>query len=76
MMAAAYICVVFGYALQGHEGLSVDAEHLRKHIDVGKHYYKAGHVTVALVGRFKGEEGDRMHVLPIANRSRSGIASI
>ena len=51
----------------------MDADRLRKHIDVGKHDYKAGHVTVALVGRFKGEEGDRMHVLPIANKSRSGI---
>ena len=73
LMTASYICVVFGYALRGHEGLWVDADRLRKHIDVGKHDYKAGHVTVALVGRFKGEEGDRMHVLPIANKSRSGI---
>jgi hypothetical protein len=65
--------VTFGYSLRGNEGLGVDAQRLGDNIGVGKHDPRAGHVLVSLLGRFKGEEGDRMHVFPLANVTRSGI---
>lgn len=73
LMTAAYLCATFGYSLRGWEGLWLDAFRLRTYIEVGKFDPKGGHVLIALLGRFKGEEGDRMHVLPIANKSKSGI---
>ena len=73
LMTAAYLCATFGYSLRGCEGLWMDAWRLRSYIHIGKSDPKAPHVLIALVGRFKAEEGDRMHVLPLANVSRSGI---
>jgi hypothetical protein len=31
------------------------------------------HVLVFLLGRFKGEQGTRMHVFPLSDRTSSGI---
>ena len=44
-------------------------------ISVGRHAVDngGGHVVVSLMGRFKGEDGDRMHVVSLANATRSGI---
>ena len=73
LMTAAYIAVTFGYSLRGNEGLWVDAQRLIDNINVGKNDPRAAHVIVCLLGRFKGEEGDRMHVFPLASVTRSGI---
>ena len=31
------------------------------------------HVMITLLGRFKGEDGDRFHCLPVADKTKSGI---
>ena len=73
LMSAAYICVTFGYSLRGNEGLWVDAQRLIDGINVGKHDPRASHVIISLLGRFKGEEGDRMHVFPLSSVTKTGI---
>ena len=73
LMAAAYICVVYGYSLRGYEGFWVDCDRLIKHIHIGKFDSRAPHVIVAALGRFKSEDGDRLHVFPLVNETGSGI---
>ena len=73
LMTAAYLCVTYCYSLRGNEGLWVDADRLCENIRVGKRDSRCPHILIPLLGRFKGEEGDRMHVIPIANQTRSGI---
>ena len=73
LMTAAYIATTFGYSLRGNEGFRVDAQRLIDNINVGKHNARAKHVVICLLGRFKGEEGDRMHVFPLSSVTRSGI---
>jgi hypothetical protein len=73
LMLGAYLSVAYGLSLRGNEAFWVDAGRLCEHILDGKDDAREGHVNVALVGRFKSEDGDRMHVLPIANVSKSGL---
>ena len=73
LMSAAYICVTFGFSLRGNEGLWVDAQRLIDGINIGKHDPRASHVIISLLGRFKGEDGDRMHVFPLASVTKTGI---
>ena len=73
LMTAAYLCVTYGYSLRGNEGFWVDGDRLCENIRVGKRDERCPHVLVPLLGRFKSEEGDRMHVIPIVNKTRSGI---
>ena len=72
-MVGGYIVTTFGYSLRGNEGFWVDVDRLRKFIGVGKSDAKQPHVLVAAMGRLKGEDGDRMHVFPLVNVTKSGI---
>ncbi len=73
VMSASYLVISFGYSLRGNEGFWVDAERLCSHIRVGKYDDREPHVLIPLLGRFKGEGGERMHVFPLVNVTRSGI---
>jgi len=71
-----YIVVVtFGYSLRGHEGFWMDAGRLCEGIRTGRNppVGELRHVLVSLLGRFKGEQGTRMHVFPLSDRTSSGI---
>ncbi len=73
-MCGGYISVTYGYSLRGNEGLWVDAERLIEGIDIGRNpTHERPHVIVSLLGRFKGEDGDRMHVFPLATTTKSGV---
>ena len=72
-MAAAYICVAYGYSLRGHEAFWIDCDHLLRFLHIGKANTRTPHVIVAALGRFKGEDGDRMHLFPLVNETRSGV---
>ena len=72
-MAAGYMAVTLGYSLRGNEGFWVDRRRLREGLDVGRIVSTDPHVIVCLLGKFKGEDGDRMHLIALANVSRSGI---
>ena len=51
----------------------MDADRLCEYIEVGNTYSCYPHLLVPLLGKFKGENGYEMHVLPIKNEPRSGI---
>ena len=46
---------------------------LCRFIDRGRHDPEAPHVVIPLLGRFKGEVGERCHLLLLANETASGI---
>ena len=73
LMLGAYMCCTYGHSLRGNEGLWVDADRLCRHIGLGKFDQRGPHVLISLLGRFKSEDGDRMHVFPLANITRSGV---
>jgi hypothetical protein len=75
-MSGGYISTCYGYSLRGNEGLWVDGDRLVENIELGKFSTREdepSHVVVALLGYFKGEDGARMHVFPIASETKSGI---
>jgi len=74
-MSAGYIAVTYCYGLLGNEGMWVDADRLRRGIRVGEipSRNEISNIVVSLLGRFKGEDVDRMHVFCLASTSGSGI---
>ena len=68
-MTASYICVAYGYSLRGHEVFWVDCDRLVRLIHMGEADPRIPHVIVAALGRFKGKDGDRMHLFPPETRS-------
>ena len=68
-----FTTISFGASLRGSEGLKLDFETLIRYIrkgDIPRSKSTAlvpGHVTIPLKGRFKGEQGERCHLLPLRN---------
>ena len=73
-------------SLRGPETFMLDLAGIRKHIMLGKHgtmpdkpldlgtdLFDAPHVYLALIGKFKGENGVREHLVPVASESLSGL---
>lgn len=71
-MAMAYFVISFVGALRGGEGLMLEATSLATYIDEGK-LNKTPYVIAPLLGRFKGETGERNVLLPFAAVTKSGI---
>ena len=65
---SAYCTVSYVLSLRGCEGLLLDLEGLRKFWDPNRNY-----IVIALLGRIKGETGDRSHLIPCVNVTGSGI---
>ena len=78
-MILCYTTISFAASLRGAEGLKLDFQQLKSHIENNgnsggsRKAIIPPHVIVPLRGRFKGETGERCHLLPLANKSRSGI---
>ena len=68
-----YSILTFAASLRGSEGLKVDLDTLKQYVTKGKHE-KKGFIIVPTKGRFKGEKGERCHLLALSNISHSGIA--
>ena len=65
-MCGGYIAVSYSYSLRENEGFWVDGDRLQSHLQLGcSETYEISHVAVALLGRFKYEGGDRMHVFTL-----------
>ena len=74
IMCGGYIAVTYSYSLRGNEGFWVDGDRLQSHIHLGRsETHEIPHIAVALLGRFKSEGGDRMHVFTLANVTKSGV---
>ena len=72
-MVGGYMAVTYSYSLRGNEGFWVDADGLRKNINIGKFATPIPHVLVPVIGFFKTEQGERLHVFAIANSTKSGV---
>jgi hypothetical protein len=64
-----YAMVCYVVSLRGSEGLLLDLSGLNRKWGVGGERY----VVIALLGKIKGETGDRSHLLPCVNKTSSGI---
>ena len=84
-VGAAMVCAQAG-SLRGPEVFMMDLEGLIKHLHLGKHgvmpekpldrgtdLFDAPHVHLAMIGKFKGENGVREHLVPVASESMSGL---
>jgi hypothetical protein len=69
----AYSVLTYASSLRGNEGFLLDLFGLRTHIDKGKHDTTHPHVVATLLGRLKGEEGERYHMLLMASETASGL---
>ena len=80
MSRMCYSVIMYCASLRGSEGLKVDLQILLKNFDKGN-YPKPSklsrkslpHIIIPIKGRFKGEKGERCHLLPLANVTRSGV---
>jgi hypothetical protein len=81
-MGLSYLTITFTASLRGNEGMKLDIGALMSHWDEGRienikpsqHKYKMPpHVLIPLRGRFKGETGERCHLLPLVDITKSGI---
>jgi hypothetical protein len=70
---AAYSALSYASSLRGNEGFLLDLFGLRQHISKGKHDLEDPHVAAPLLGRLKGEDGERYHMLLMASETASGL---
>ena len=78
IMGLAYSVISFSASLRGSEGLKLHWDTLVRLFERGSqsdksHTGKVPHVVIPLMGRFKGEAGERCHLIPLSNKSTSGI---
>ena len=73
IMCRSAFVVLFSAVLQGGEVLLGEALKLVQRIAEGKHHVTHPHVLFPLMGRFKGETGERNLIFCSANVSNSGI---
>lgn len=67
--------LVSGYCcgLRGEEIVKIDLAGFLKYLEVGRRDVEHPHVIVPLIGRIKGETGERYHMCVLARETRSGI---
>ena len=68
-----YSLICYCNALRGNEGFKVDLAGLRKHVRRGLNHATSPHCVAPLLGRFKGEDGERYHLLLMASVTASGL---
>ena len=81
VVGLAYLVISFHASLRGSEGLKVYYPTLEKYWNKGNYShddFKAKnenppHIIIPIKGRFKGEQGERCHLLPLSNSSKSGV---
>jgi hypothetical protein len=69
----AYSALSYAASLRGNEGFLLDLFGLRQHIFKGKFDVNDPHVVAPLLGRLKGEDGERYHMLLMASETSSGL---
>ena len=73
VIAGATFVVLFGGALRGGEVLLMEAKDLCKRIMDGRDHKKYPHVAVPLMGRFKGETGERNVLLGLCSKTKHAL---
>jgi hypothetical protein len=69
----AYSVISYCNALRGNEGFKMDPGGMRKHMQRGLPPSATPHCVAPLLGRFKGEDGERYHLLLMASVTASGL---
>jgi hypothetical protein len=67
------LVTAYGLGLRGEEVVKLDVAGFLTYFEAGRDHRTLPHVMVTLLGRFKGETGERWHLLPIVWKTRSGI---
>jgi hypothetical protein len=67
--------IIFGFCcgLRGEEIVKVDVAGFLKYLGVGAEHDECPHLVVPLLGRLKGEMGERYHMMILARETESGI---
>ena len=69
-----YLIVSYACSLRGNEGFMMDFFGLRTHIKDGRSKNEEQpHVVIPLLGRFKNEVGERLHLMLAVNVTKSGF---
>jgi hypothetical protein len=68
----AYSVLSFVASLRGPEGFMLDLSMLLDKLHKGK-VHADPHIVAPLLGRFKGETGEKCHLLPMASVTHSGL---
>lgn len=68
-----FVVITYVASLRGYETFYVDLAGLRTHLPLGKNHPVHPHVVIPLLGRFKGETGERCHLVPLPLVTSSGI---
>jgi hypothetical protein len=70
---AFFLVVQFCLGLRGEEVVKLDVAGFLTYFESGRDHAQDPHVMIPLMGRFKGETGERWHLLPLVWKTRSGI---
>ena len=62
---AIFLVSAYCLALRGKEVVKMDIAGFLTYYDAGRNHDTHPHVMIPLLGRFKGETGERWHLLPI-----------
>jgi len=74
VLVGCFLVIAFVCALRGNEGFMVDAGELRNHFWYGSEQGSSpSHVVIPLLGRFKNEEGERLHLMVSVSVTGSGL---
>ena len=73
LLCTFYFIICYGASLRGSEGFMMEVTDLIRNVDRGKEDPDIPHVVIPLLGRFKGETGERSHLLLLVNKSNSGL---
>jgi hypothetical protein len=74
MCFGAYVAIMYVASLRGGETFFADLGTTRRYLVEGKSHAFHPHVVVALLGHlFKGETGERCHLIPLPLETSSGI---
>ena len=71
--ACTYAHLCYCGSLRGNEGFQLDLGGLRSFIERGKFDSVHPHVVAPLLGRFKGEDGERYHLILLSSVTQSGL---
>jgi len=73
----AYVCILMAASLRGHEGFYLDLAGMRglnkSTVLKEEDCLHLTHVTICLLGKFKGETGVDHHSITVANKTSSGL---
>ena len=72
-LVGCYLIVTFACSLRGNEGFMIDLFGLISHIKDGRSNTANPHVVIPLLGRFKNEVGERLHLMLSVNETKSGF---